>query len=133
MDRYWFNDNNRDDSWDAVWDVAVSRDAHGWTAEFRIPFSQLRFSRAAASDVGLRGVAATSAALNETATWPLLSRSANGYVSSFGELAGLSMAGVAEAARAGAIRRRPAVTRQPTGGQPAARARRRRTAPSAWT
>ena len=21
LDRYWFNDNNRDDSWDAVWDV----------------------------------------------------------------------------------------------------------------
>ena len=29
--------------------------------------------------------------LNETSTWPLLSRSANGYVSSFGELGGLSM------------------------------------------
>jgi hypothetical protein len=30
--------------------------------------------------------------LNETSTWPLLSRNANGYVSSFGELGGLSMA-----------------------------------------
>ena len=30
--------------WDAVWDAAVSRDASGWTAEFRIPLSQLRFS-----------------------------------------------------------------------------------------
>src|SRR3954466_3786443 len=44
QDRYWFNDNNRDDSWDAVWDVKVSRDESGWTAEFRIPFSQLRFT-----------------------------------------------------------------------------------------
>ena len=44
MDRYWFNDNNSDDSWDAVWDVSVSRDPQGWTAEFRIPFSQLRFN-----------------------------------------------------------------------------------------
>ncbi len=35
----------RDDaSWDAVWDVAVSVDAQGWTVEMRIPFSQLRFS-----------------------------------------------------------------------------------------
>jgi hypothetical protein len=33
-----------DASWDAVWDVATSTDAEGWTAEFRIPFSQLRFS-----------------------------------------------------------------------------------------
>ena len=39
VDRYWFNDNNRDDSWDAVWDVSVSRDRLGWIAEFRIPFS----------------------------------------------------------------------------------------------
>jgi hypothetical protein len=42
LDRYWYNDTSNDDSWDAVWDVSVSRDARGWTAEFRIPFSQLR-------------------------------------------------------------------------------------------
>src|ERR1043165_2120564 len=40
QDRYWFNDNNNDKSWDAVWEVTVSRDQKGWTAEFRIPFSQ---------------------------------------------------------------------------------------------
>jgi len=34
-----------DNSWDAVWDVATSIDAQGWTVEYRIPFSQLRFSR----------------------------------------------------------------------------------------
>ena len=32
-----------DSSWDAVWRVATSIDAGGWTAEYRIPFSQLRF------------------------------------------------------------------------------------------
>ena len=26
-DAYWFNDDNNDDSWDAVWDVKVSRSA----------------------------------------------------------------------------------------------------------
>jgi hypothetical protein len=45
QDRYWFNDTNNDKSWDAVWDVAVSRDQLGWTADFRIPFSQLDFRR----------------------------------------------------------------------------------------
>ena len=35
QDRYWFADGNSDQSWDAVWDVAVSRDAEGWKAEFR--------------------------------------------------------------------------------------------------
>ena len=43
-DRYYFNDGNSDDSWDAVWDVEVEPDADGWRAEFRIPFSQLRFN-----------------------------------------------------------------------------------------
>ena len=34
-----------DNSWDPVWAVATSMDSGGWTAEYRIPFSQLRFSR----------------------------------------------------------------------------------------
>ena len=29
QDRYWFNDTNNDTSWDAVWDVTVSRDQLG--------------------------------------------------------------------------------------------------------
>jgi hypothetical protein len=91
IDRYWYNDNNRDDSWDAVWDVAVSRDPQGWTAEFRIPFSQLRFNPSQSSTFGF-AVARRIGRLNETDTWPLLSRAASGYVSSFGELGGLSMA-----------------------------------------
>src|SRR3954451_2260636 len=44
QDRYWYNDNRSDDSWDAVWDVKVSRDPDGWTAIFHIPFSQIRFN-----------------------------------------------------------------------------------------
>jgi hypothetical protein len=37
------NDTNRDSSWDAVWDAVVSIDNEGWSAELRIPLSQLRF------------------------------------------------------------------------------------------
>jgi hypothetical protein len=90
QDRYWFNDNSRDDSWDAVWDVAVSRDARGWTAEFRIPFSQLRFAAGEDKIVGF-AVVREIARLRETVTWPLLARSANGYVSSFGELGAVTL------------------------------------------
>ena len=89
-DRYWMNDNSDDKSWDAVWDVSVSRDAEGWTAEFRIPFSQLRFSPSAVNTFGF-AVAREIGRLKETSTWPLLARSANGFVSSFGELTGLKM------------------------------------------
>ncbi len=41
-----YNDSWTDTSWDAVWEAAVSVDAEGWTAELRVPFSQLRFSTA---------------------------------------------------------------------------------------
>src|SRR6266536_2104337 len=89
IDRYWYNDTNRDDSWDSVWDVTVSRDADGWTAEFRIPFSQLRFNPAQANTFGL-AVERRIGRLNETSTWPLLPRAAPGFVSQFGELGGIS-------------------------------------------
>lgn len=90
QDRYWFNDTNRDDGWDAVWDVKVTRDRTGWSAEFHIPFSQLRFTPGAQTTFGF-AVARQIGRLNETSTWPLLPRSASGYVSSFGDLDGLSM------------------------------------------
>ena len=89
QDTYWFNDSNSDRSWDAVWDVFVSRDADGWRAEFHIPFSQLRFSAKTEGRVGF-AVVREVARLNETSTWPLLAKSASGYVSSFGELTGLT-------------------------------------------
>jgi hypothetical protein len=87
-DTYWYNDNNNDDGWDAVWDVAVSRNDRGWRAEFRVPFSQLRFSPSADATFGL-AIVRQIGRLNETTTWPLLARSATGFVSSFGELTGL--------------------------------------------
>ena len=90
-DRYWFNDSNNDMSWDAVWDATVTRTASGWRAEFRIPFSQLRFNPANASTFGF-ALSRILARTNETSTWPLLPRSASGFVSSFGELTGLSFA-----------------------------------------
>src|SRR5205807_2129331 len=38
-----YNDEWDDNSWDGVWEGKVSRDSLGWTAELRIPYSQLRF------------------------------------------------------------------------------------------
>jgi len=40
-----FNDGQEDVNWDAVWDGAAHSDEQGWTAEMRIPLSQLRFTR----------------------------------------------------------------------------------------
>ena len=91
-DRYYFNDGNSDDSWDAVWDVEVEKDADGWRAEFRIPFSQLRFNSMSGGPVGF-AVIREVGRLAETVSWPMLSRNANGFVSQFGDLTGLKMGG----------------------------------------
>ena len=91
-DTYWFNDGNNDPGWDAVWDVAVTRNERGWRAEFRVPFSQLRFHPSSDATFGF-AVVRQIGRLNETTTWPLLSKSATGYVSSFGELTGLHTGG----------------------------------------
>jgi hypothetical protein len=37
------DESDRDYSFDPVWDARVARTGDGWTAELRIPFSQLRF------------------------------------------------------------------------------------------
>src|SRR5262249_43459910 len=89
-DTYWYGDSNDDRGWDAVWDVAVSRDAEGWRAEFRIPFSQLRFQPSTETTFGF-AVVREIGRLKETDTWPLISKSANGVVSSFGELTSLKI------------------------------------------
>lgn len=43
IDWVLYNDDWDDVSWDGVWEGKAHVDARGWTAEFRIPYSQLRF------------------------------------------------------------------------------------------
>lgn len=88
-DRYWFNDSSNDISWDAVWDVAVSKTPAGWRAEFRIPFSQLRFNPSATTTFGF-AVSRILQRRDEASTWPLIRRSSTGFVSQFADLTGLS-------------------------------------------
>lgn len=44
-DGTFFNDTYSDAGWDGIWDVAVCLNDKGWSVEFRIPYSQLRFSK----------------------------------------------------------------------------------------
>jgi hypothetical protein len=86
-------DSGREAQYDPIWSARARVDAEGWTAELRIPFSQLRFKVTNPDAIGF-AVTRTVARANETSTWPLLARSASGYVSSFGELRGLHIAGM---------------------------------------
>jgi hypothetical protein len=93
IDLILYDDTRSDGSWDAVWDVATQIDSLGWTAEFRIPFSQLRFSTAAADeDERTWGVnfLRKIARRNEESFWSPMRRDVNALVSVFGELRGLS-------------------------------------------
>ncbi len=38
------NDEVEDVNWDGIWDVRTTTSSVGWTAEFRIPFNQLRYN-----------------------------------------------------------------------------------------
>lgn len=87
-DVYIFNDGDEDDSWDAVWDVAVSRDQGGWTAEYRIPFSQLRFT--SGTDRFGFNVGRIVNRTNETSMWRLVPKNQPGDVSHYGDLEGLA-------------------------------------------
>ncbi len=93
-----FDDGNEDISWDAVWDASARVDSLGWTAEYRIPLSQLRFS--AGSDKVRNGGTAEElvwgidfgrdiARRNERTDWSPFPPDAPGFVSLFGDLRGL--------------------------------------------
>jgi hypothetical protein len=43
IDGQFFNDSWDDETWDGVWDYAVSLFDSGWCVEIKVPFSQLRF------------------------------------------------------------------------------------------
>ena len=88
-DFYVYNDGVEDVSWDAVWDVATAIDSLGWVAEFRIPFSQMRFANKPDHTFRMlivRDVART----NERISWPLYRRSQPGYVSQGADVGGIS-------------------------------------------
>ncbi len=87
-DSYLFDDTDQDDSWDAVWDVATQIDDQGWTAEFRIPYSQLRFGGAARQTWGINFVRQIARHL-EMSLWAPISKGDGAIVSRFGELKGL--------------------------------------------
>ena len=47
VDGLMYNDGAQDLTWDGVWEGRAHRDSLGWSAELRIPFSQLRFQSSA--------------------------------------------------------------------------------------
>lgn len=87
VDLQYSEDVNEDAGWNAVWDVATRVDADGWSAEFRIPLSQLRFSAGRESwGVNFRRQLARR---DEISDWSPVPRGGSAFVSAAGELTGL--------------------------------------------
>ncbi len=80
--------DNWDASWDPVWEHRARIDPEGWTAEARIPLSQLRYRDAPEQTWGLQ-VQRRLYRREERSTWQHIPRSKSGWVSRFGELRGI--------------------------------------------
>jgi hypothetical protein len=81
------DDGNEDGSWDGVWDVATKVDAQGWTAEFRIPLSQLRYANATEHEFGF-GIWRDVERTKERSAWPVWRPTISGISSQLGRLVG---------------------------------------------
>jgi hypothetical protein len=87
-DMLLFDDSNQDDTWDAVWTGNVAVTASGWTAEYRIPLSQLRFATSEVQEWGLQLVRLIGRT-GEQDSWSPWPRSAPQVVSKFGVVDGI--------------------------------------------
>lgn len=88
-DEYISNDgDNWDSNWDPVWFGQVAIDGQGWTAEIKIPFSQLRFANKDEHVWGLQ-VQRRVFRKEERSVWQYIPQNSGGWVSYFGELRGL--------------------------------------------
>lgn len=76
-------------SWDAVWKAEVALQPWGWSAEFQIPYSMLRFSESTHQVWGInfrRHITRKA----EVADWVMVPRTVSGFVSRFGTLTGIT-------------------------------------------
>ena len=80
--------SNRDYLFDAVWEAETQVSDSGWTAEIRIPFTQLRFNRAESQVWGVN-LTRIVPARNEEDYLVLVRRNETGWASRFAELRGI--------------------------------------------
>lgn len=82
------NDSDIDDSWDGIWDGQGRITKNGWSAEIKVPFSQLRFNKADENIMGI-GLARMIHRKNETDFFMFIARDESGMVSHFATLYGI--------------------------------------------
>jgi Domain of unknown function (DUF5916)/Carbohydrate family 9 binding domain-like len=88
-DVFHYDDGPEDVTWDAVWEAQTTVDSGGWTAEFRIPFSQLRFRTGAGEQPWGLNVIRDIARTEERSYWSPMAPDQPGFASKFGTLTGI--------------------------------------------
>jgi len=88
IDQAVYDGGNEDGAWDGVWDAATRIDSLGWTAEFRIPLSQMRYSRDHSHIFGFT-IDRDIYRYSERVSWPVFSQSKPDLVSQLGTLDGM--------------------------------------------
>jgi hypothetical protein len=88
VDGVFVDDVNYDVEWNGVWEGAARIGAAGWTAEYRIPFSQLAFANGRAGDPAVWGfnVYRYSPHYGESSNWSPRFQGLPGCVSQFNHL-----------------------------------------------
>lgn len=79
-----------DDSWDPIWEAAAHVDSLGWTAEMRIPLSQLGYAVSADRSWGLQ-IRRVVDRLNEEDVWAFWRANEAGGPARFGNLTGMDV------------------------------------------
>ncbi len=87
IDGVLYNDAWDDESWDGVWEGKVYRNEEGWSAEMRIPFSQMRFKKTESMVWGIN-VRRKIARKNEWDYLVFIPKTESGFVSHFANLTG---------------------------------------------
>lgn len=82
------NGDNFDESWNPIWYTATNIDEEGWTAEMKIPFSQLKFGNDKEQIWGLQMMRRLFIK-EERSVWQRIPQDTPGWVSEFGILRGL--------------------------------------------
>ena len=80
--------NTEDGTWNAVWESKVKLDKQGWTAEFKIPYSALRFAKKDVQNWGLNFIRRRKS-VNKQLFWNEVNPKQNGLMNQEGELDGI--------------------------------------------
>ncbi|RYG49768.1 MAG: hypothetical protein EOO01_12150, partial [Chitinophagaceae bacterium] len=88
FDAKYSQTGNEDPNWNAVWESAVKRDELGWVAEFKIPYSALRFASTSVQDWGLQFTRKRTN-FNQQFMWNAVDPTVSGFINQSGVWEGL--------------------------------------------